>query len=247
MDFSIEQLLQSIQEQPTWAFFVVFMVAFLESLAIIGVLVPGWLILVGVGVLVGHGQLDFYSMIAAMFIGAVVGEGLSFWLGRYYRDKIRHLSWFESHQSALAKADKMINEFGVLSIYIGRFVGPIRAILPVVIGASLMPRRTFWTANILSGIIWAPLYLLPGILVGVAVTLTTEVKQTLLVTVFILAIFVFLARHWWVKYKSSKSSVDLTKFLIAIAIAILVFVVFALSNEGQILVTALEIVIRGIH
>ena len=47
-----EAILQTIQQHAEWAWFIVFLIAFLESLAIIGILVPGWVLLVGVGTMI---------------------------------------------------------------------------------------------------------------------------------------------------------------------------------------------------
>jgi membrane protein DedA with SNARE-associated domain len=50
----------------------------------------------------------------------------------------------------------------------GRFFGPIRAIVPLVAGLLHMPPHRFYIANVLSALIWAPAYLLPGMLLGEA-------------------------------------------------------------------------------
>ncbi len=229
------QLLSYIEQQPESAFLIVLTIAFLESLAVVGVLLPGWLLLVGVGALVGGGVLPFYSMILAMFIGAVIGEGLSYWLGYHYRDRIRHLSWFESHEKALNRADRFIRRYGVISLAIGRFIGPLRAVLPVVAGISGMSQRLFWSVNIASGVLWAPLYLVPGILVGAALSLPEGSREVMAVFLIAQIFFIWMARKWWLdalKSRENRARLKLQSWL-ATSCACLMVIIFVLSPVGQ--------------
>jgi undecaprenyl-diphosphatase len=206
-----------IEQNPTWSFAIVGLVVFFESLVIVGVLVPGWLILVAVGALVGSGVLPLYSVLLAMIVGAILGEGLSYVIGRYFRHDIRHWSWFERHHSVLERSDNFIKRYGVLSLVVGRFIGPIRAILPTVAGISGMPRRVFWAVNIGSALLWAPLYLFPGILAGAALELPNDAKEIVAVATIAIILFAFLARHWWVTNKKNYSylamMISLTSFI----------------------------------
>jgi membrane protein DedA with SNARE-associated domain len=230
-----QQILTFIENHPESAFWIVLIVAFLESMAVVGVLVPGWLILLGVGALIGGGILPFYSMALAMFLGAVVGEGFSYFLGYHYRDRIRHWRWLESHQQALNKADNFMRRYGVLSLVIGRFIGPLRALLPLVAGVSGMSQKVFWSVNFGSGIMWAPLYLVPGILVGTALSLPEGSRE--LMAVFLLAeiVFLWLARKWWLdaaRIKEQQFRLKLQSGLAITCCGLLIFI-FVLSPVGQ--------------
>jgi membrane protein DedA with SNARE-associated domain len=55
---------------------------------------------------------------------------------------------------------------GGKSVFIGRFFGPIRAVVPLAAGIMQMPRGRFWFANVASALVWAPMLLLAGDLVG---------------------------------------------------------------------------------
>ena len=55
---------------------------------------------------------------------------------------------------------------GSKSVFIGRFLGPIRAVIPLAAGIMLMPRGRFWFANITSALVWAPMLLFAGDLIG---------------------------------------------------------------------------------
>ncbi|MGB1340570.1 MAG: DedA family protein, partial [Cycloclasticus pugetii] len=57
----LDTFTQLINQHPTWAGLIVFLVAMVESLAIIGVVIPGVAIMFGVGTLISNGTLDMAS------------------------------------------------------------------------------------------------------------------------------------------------------------------------------------------
>lgn len=137
-----------------------------ESLAIIGVLIPGVVILFGAGVLIGTGVLDFWSMCLWAVAGAVLGDGLSYWLGHHFEYLTERWRWFRLHPDHLQKGIDFFRKYGDISVALGRFFGPIRAIVPLVAGLMHMSPQRFFTANVLSAFVWAPAYLAPGIVFG---------------------------------------------------------------------------------
>jgi len=162
------QLLALIQHNPEYAGWVIFSMSLAESLALVGMLIPGVIILFGAGTLIGAGVIDFWSSCLWAILGAIIGDGLSFWLGHHYENATSKWPWFRVHPEALQKGVIFFEKYGDLSVAIGRFFGPIRAIVPLVAGLLHMPPKRFYIANVLSAIVWAPAYLVPGMLVGSA-------------------------------------------------------------------------------
>lgn len=165
---TFNQLLDWISANPEHAGWVVFLVALAESLAIIGVLVPGVVILFGAGALVGAGVLNFWSLCVWAIAGAIIGDGLSYQLGRHFDYLTARFRWFRMHPDHLQRGHEFFEKWGDASVALGRFFGPIRAVVPLVAGLMDMPPGRFYLANILSALAWAPAYLLPGILLGEA-------------------------------------------------------------------------------
>lgn len=163
---SFKSLVDWIGTNPEHAGWVVFAVALAESLAIVGVLVPGVVILFAAGTLIGAGVLDFWTLCLYAVAGAIVGDGLSYWLGHKLERYPERLRWFRLHPEQLQKGIDFFARYGDISVALGRFFGPIRAIIPLVAGLMRMPPRRFYIANVLSALVWAPAYLLPGALVG---------------------------------------------------------------------------------
>jgi len=169
MNELLQPLLHWIGENPQHAGWVVFAMALAESLAIVGMLVPGVVILFGAGTLIGAGVLNFWEMCAWAVAGAVIGDGLSYWLGHHFEYLTGRFRWFRLHPDHLDKGTRFFRQYGDLSVAVGRFFGPIRAIVPLVAGLLHMPPHRFYIANILSALVWAPAYLAPGMLLGEAV------------------------------------------------------------------------------
>jgi undecaprenyl-diphosphatase len=159
-------LLEWIRQNPDMAGLVVFAMALAESLAIVGVLIPGVVILFGAGALIGTGVLDFWSMCLWAVAGAIIGDGLSYWLGHHFEYLTERWRWFRLHPDHLQRGITFFQKYGDLSVALGRFFGPIRAVVPLVAGLLRMPPQRFFIANVLSALVWAPAYLVPGMIFG---------------------------------------------------------------------------------
>ena len=181
-----QQLLHWVNANPGWAGAVVFLMAFAESLAIVGMAVPGVAVLFTVGALIGAGALEFWPMVAWAVVGAILGDGLSFWLGRRYREQLTGIWPFTRHPEALNRGIAFFGKHGGKSVVIGRFFGPVRAVIPLVAGMMEMPPGRFLFANVLSALGWAPAYLLPGVVFGASLELASEVALRLVILLVVL-------------------------------------------------------------
>lgn len=149
-----------------WLGLAIFLIALVESLAIAGLLVPGVVLMLAATAMAGSGNLSASVALAWAFAGAVIGDLLSFALGRVFHQDIRRLSLFRRHPQWIDRGERFFRHYGVLSILIGRFVGPIRPIIPMVAGMFDMPVWRFVLINLLSALAWAPAYVLPGFYAG---------------------------------------------------------------------------------
>jgi len=174
---------------PHWAGLFAFLVAFGESLAIVGAVIPGSVTLTAIGVLIGMGVLPLYETMAWAIAGAILGDGVSYWVGRAYNDRIPNMWPFTKYPGWLDRGVNFFQRHGVKSIFIGRFFGPVRAILPLAAGMMRMPVGKFIIADIFSGILWAPAYLFPGILLGNASLELAPESATRLVLYALLGLF----------------------------------------------------------
>ncbi len=177
----LDSLIVWVNAHPHWAGAVVFLVAFSESLAVVGMIIPGVVMMFAAGALVGAGAVEFMGIYWWAVAGAVLGDGLSFWVGHHYKQQLCSMWPFSKHPQMLDKGTRFFRRWGGKSVALGRFFGPVRAVIPLVAGMMEMPLQRFLVANILSALGWAIAYLLPGIVIGVSLDLASEVALHLLV------------------------------------------------------------------
>ncbi len=187
MEF-VRNLIAWVGVHPNAATLVIGLVAFGESLAFVGLLVPGAVLMFAAGALIAGGTLPFWPIAVAAVLGAILGDGASYALGRHYRDHVRDLWPFAKHPELLERGERFFRRHGGTSIVLGRFVGPIRPIIPVVAGMLGMPPTRFYFTNFLSALGWAPAYLLPGMALGASLALAGEVAGRLATLLAILVV-----------------------------------------------------------
>lgn len=157
-----------IHNNPELAWLGTFIISLAESLAIIGLIIPGSVMMTAIGILIGSGVVDFWSIMIAAILGAIVGDSLSYRIGYYFNEHIREMWPFRRYPQFLAKGEKFFLAHGGKSVFMGRFVGPVRPMIPVIAGMMRMPGLRFVCSNVFSAILWAPFYMLPGMLIGYA-------------------------------------------------------------------------------
>ncbi len=202
MDWSsIQPLFTWLSEHPAWSGLIVFLIALTESLFIIGLLVPGTVLMFGVGTLVGTGVLDIQETILYAFAGAVIGDGISYWIGRRYHKQFSNIWPIKNNPHYLNRGKYFFAKHGGKSILFGRFIGPVRPIIPAVAGMMGMPVKYFFTMNIFSAAAWAPFYLLPGIVFGTSIGLASAVGLRLMGLLIVALVFslllIWLARQFY--------------------------------------------------
>jgi membrane protein DedA with SNARE-associated domain len=162
LEATAQQVVEFVRLHAAWAAPVVFALAFAESLAFISLLVPAWAALVGIGVLIATGNLNFWPILIAGALGAACGDWLSYWIGIKLGPPVAHVWPLSRHPDLLPKGERFVQRWGVLAIFIGRFFGPLRASVPLVAGIFSMPYWSFQFANFTSAFVWAGVLLTVG-------------------------------------------------------------------------------------
>lgn len=185
-----------IVQHPHWAAVLVFLTAMSEAIALIGLFIPGTAILIGVGAVAGLGKLALWPIIAAATLGAITGDGISYWLGHRHKARIR-TSWpFRQRPELLAAGETFFRRYGAMSVALGRFVPAVRAIIPLIAGVAGMPPRRFYLVNVLSAIVWAPAHILPGAGLGLAFGVLGSISGKLVL--LLVAVLIILGLGIWV-------------------------------------------------
>lgn len=162
----VEPLSQYLNNHPTHGGIITCLIAFAESLAIVGSIIPGSVTMTMIGVLVGLSVLPFKATFAWAILGAILGDFASYFFGIYYQGHFRQFPMLNRYQHWIERGEVFIEKHGAKSIIIGRFFGPMRSMIPMVAGLLRMRPLYFTCAAIPSAILWAVLYLTPGVLIG---------------------------------------------------------------------------------
>jgi membrane protein DedA with SNARE-associated domain/membrane-associated phospholipid phosphatase len=162
-----------------------------------------------IGILIGSGVIPVVSTFGFAILGAIAGDSASYFLGYYFNDKIHSMWPFRKYPNLLESGRSFFDHHGGKSVFIGRFLGPLRAVVPVVAGMMRMPNGRFLVANVTSAILWSFIYILPGVFIGLASTeLDHESSKN-----FLKIILIGLVLAWAVIYLFMKATNIASKFL----------------------------------
>jgi membrane protein DedA with SNARE-associated domain len=158
----METIVELVKNHSVWAAPVVFLLAFCESFAFVSLLVPATAILVGVGGLIGITRGEFWIFWLAASIGAAAGDWLAYAIALHFKESVTRVWPLSRDPALLARGIAFFKRWGMLAIFLGRFFGPLRAIVPIVAGICDMPWTSFQVANFASAFVWAAGILGPG-------------------------------------------------------------------------------------
>ncbi len=189
----IESIVQFFRLHPYIGSLSAFVVAFLESMAVIGVIMPGAITMPAIGFLIGSSIIPAGTTFMWAAIGAILGDCVSYVLGVYFQNRIHRLWPFTRWPKLLERSEKFFSNHGGKSIFIGRFVGPMRAMIPMVAGVLKVPLGRFLLAALPSASIWSVVYMIPGVLLGaISLELPPKVATEFVVGAILLLIVVWL-------------------------------------------------------
>lgn len=162
MDNIVPETARFISEHRAWAGPIIGLLAFGESLALVGLAIPATAMMIAFGGLIGTGVLDPLPIIGWAIAGAILGDWVSYIVGRRIGPAIFRRRPLSRHREMVARTKLFFRKFGFFAVFLGRFLGPIRATVPLVAGVMQMENRPFQFANVLSAVLWVPATLLPG-------------------------------------------------------------------------------------
>ncbi len=185
MDQWVDEVLRFIQANRFWAGPVVFALAFAESMAFLSLVVPFTAMIIGAGTLLCGDTLDPWIVIPWGIAGAATGDAVSYWIGRYFKSSIPRIWPFKDNPDALERGYRFFERWGILAVFIGRFFGPLRAVVPIVAGMMNMGQLRFQLANVGSAIIWLPAVMAPGFLACTVLKDVANLSEKVFVYVFL--------------------------------------------------------------
>jgi undecaprenyl-diphosphatase len=172
-----------------------FIVALAESLAFVGLFVPGAAIIPLMGFLAFKGYFDVNLIFIVAFLGAISGDAISYYLGRYgsrfFKDKDK---FEEKKESYLKRGQRFFQDHGGKSVFFARFFFPLRPVIPFVAGTMKMKSGRFFLWNIVGAFFWTAFYVYLGFFFGHVweqVKKWTEVGAIVLLAIILSALVIY--------------------------------------------------------
>ena len=149
-----ERLIDFVGAHPQLSFFAVFLLAFSEAVPVIGTVVPGSTLILAISALATTAGIMPSGLVVAAVLGAIAGDGFSFWLGSRYHRQILS-SWpLDRFPWLIERSAQFIRKYGIMSVFLARFTAVVRAFVPMLAGILRMSSSHFYVANILSALVW---------------------------------------------------------------------------------------------
>ena len=166
MDALAQSVIAFIAAHRSWAFWIALAFATAENVAIISIVIPSTVILIGTGAIIATGALSFWPVWIGASVGAVIGSTFSWWLGLRYGDAILRLWPLRNHPDLIDRGRAAFDRWGSFAIVIGHFFGPLRPVVFLMCGMVPMALARFSVWNVFGSVTWAAAMPLTGIVGG---------------------------------------------------------------------------------
>ena len=197
--FEFNEVILWLKDNPEWIALGVFGAAFIESFALIGVIIPGVVLLAVISGMAAS-TLNVFELVLIAYVASFLADILSFLLGTSISKSIDKLWPFNKYPNLLVQGRTFVKRFGILGVFVGKFIGPIRPLLPLTAGSLGMNFKYFLTVEIFSSFLWALLYTVPGYYAGKSI-LDSEFNLNWLIAIIIgVAILIVIVRYFNRKY-----------------------------------------------
>jgi membrane protein DedA with SNARE-associated domain len=150
-----ERLVDFVGAHPHLSFLAVFLLALSEAVPVIGTVVPGSTLILAISALATTAGIMPWALLVAAVLGAIAGDGFSFWLGHRYQRQILSGWPLNRFPWLIERSAQFIRKYGITSVFLARFTAVVRAFVPLLAGTLRMSSRQF--------------YVFPGVLLGLAV------------------------------------------------------------------------------
>ena len=201
-----------------WAYAVIGLLAFGEAAAFIGLFLPGETALLLGGVLAATGRVSLPALLVVAASAAVLGDTVGYEVGRLGGQPLRRSRLGRRiGEERWTRAEHFVLRRGGPAVFLGRWVGVLRALVPALAGMTGMPYRRFLAWNLAGGVTWATTVVLAGYATGSAWRSAAHYFSQAGLVLAVVAVLAVLG--WWLvrRHKRSAGSVHLRSRLASAA------------------------------
>jgi membrane-associated protein len=181
--FDLTSLLQTV------GYLGLFGIVFAESGLLIGFFLPGDSLIFTAGFLASQGILHIYWVLAAILVGAIIGDNVGYIFGKKVGPKIfKKEDSLLFHKDHLEKARIFYEKHGGKTLILARFMPVIRTFAPILAGVGNMNYRTFFFYNVVGGILWGASLPLLGYFLGTTIPNIDKYLHLIIIGIVLLSI-----------------------------------------------------------
>ncbi len=162
-------------------------ILFLESFTVLGILVPGFLLVILLGALAALGRVDPWLTWAAASLGCIVGDVVNYWLGRRFQATLRGRWPLQRFPETMQRGELFLQRYGGLSLFLGRYLGPLRSFMPIIAGSLGMRPQLALPMIAVAAMSWVALSMLSGMVLGVSLELAAAYTTRLAILLLLVA------------------------------------------------------------
>lgn len=187
-----------------WTYLFLFLIIFAETGLIIMPFLPGDSLLFAIGAFSALGYLDITVLLITLFIAAIAGDSLNYWIGRHFGKKIVDNPRIPINQDHIDQTQAYYDKNGGKTIILARFIPIIRTFAPFVAGVSKMRYKDFMLFNVVGGFVWVFGFVLLGYFFGNLPGIKENIEYAIFVLIGFSLLPVFL-EFIHIKYKKHKN------------------------------------------
>ena len=166
--FEFTEIIVWLENNPEWIAFGIIGASFIESFALIGILVPGVVLLAIISGLAVT-SLTIFEVVLLAYVSSLIANIASFFIGFSVRNSLNKIWPLSRYPEFLYRGQVFFKNYGMIGLFVGKFIGPVRPVLPIIAGSLSMDRRKFVLIEIISCFLWALAYTIPGYYAGQAI------------------------------------------------------------------------------
>jgi membrane protein YqaA with SNARE-associated domain len=112
------RMINFVSAHSYYAYSAIFLAALSEAIPVVGTVVPGSTLVVAISALAAGAGGNSWLMLVAATVGAIVGDGVSFWLGRRYHREILRFWPLNRYPKLVERSNRFITRFGATRAHV---------------------------------------------------------------------------------------------------------------------------------
>src|SRR4051812_18458239 len=156
-------VMQHILTVPGWAVLVIVgLLVFAEDAMFVGFVLPGETaaVLGGVAAKLGHAPL--WAVLVTVIAAAILGDSVGYEVGRSLGPRVLDMRLLQKRRAKLDDARDFLARRGGSAVFLGRWIAFFRAVMPALAGTAPAPHPPFLAWRAVAGRPWGAALRLPG-------------------------------------------------------------------------------------